>query len=443
MSAPATSGVLTGADLDAVDASLAGTDRLLETAYPGDSAARQPVHTVYVPGDRFTPGLPGEWADVARDAVDRAGGLEAVCAVAGLEPALVEQVAPRVAAKLAAEPIEDLRLDFEDGYGDRGDEAEDRDVRAAAEQVAAAVRDGVAPPFVGIRFKCFEAPTRRRGLRTLDLFLGGLLARGGPDGLPDGLVLTLPKVTTVDQVDAMISVCETLEARHALTPGRLRFEVQMETPQLILAADGTVPVARVLHRAPGRVSALHYGTYDYSASLQIAAEHQSMEHPAADHAKLVMQVAVAGTGVNLSDGSTNVVPVGEPDDVRAAWALHARLVARSLRHGYYQGWDLHPAQLPTRFAATYAFYRSGFAAAARRLHDYTHQVAGGVMDEPATARALARFVARGVACGAVDAGEVERDAGLDVPALRELAFPARAGLTPSATTVPTQQGANQ
>ncbi|WP_286217685.1 DUF6986 family protein [Paraoerskovia sediminicola] len=431
---PVAAGVLTEADLAAADASLAGTDELLATAYPGDSSARQPVHTVYVPGDRYLPSLPNEWAEVARAAVVSAGGFDAVCEVAGLAPALVAEVAPRVAAKLAAEPVEDLRLDFEDGYGDRGDEAEDRDVLAAAAHVVTAVRDGVAPPFVGIRFKCFEAPTRRRGLRTLDLFVAGLVSGLGADGLPDGLVLTLPKVTTVDQVDTMITVCEKLEVRHGLVPGRLRFEVQMETPQLVLAADGTVPVAQVLHRAAGRVSALHYGTYDYSASLQISAQHQSMEHPAADHAKQVMQVAVAGTGVNLSDGSTNVVPVGEPDDVRSAWALHARLVGRSLANGYYQGWDLHPAQLPTRFAATYAFYRSGFAAAAKRLHDYTHQVEGGVMDEPATARALARFVARGLACGAIDDAEVRRDAGLDVPALRELAFPARPAAVSAAPT---------
>jgi citrate lyase beta subunit len=336
--------------------------------------------------------------------------------------ALAEQIAPRVQAKLETEPVEDLRLDFEDGYGDRGDATEDRDVREAARRVSRAVADGTAPPFVGIRFKCFEAPTRARGLRTLDLFVSGLVDAGG---LPDGLVLTLPKVSTVAQVDAMIRVCERLEGAHGLAAGRLRFEVQMETPQLVLAADGTVPVARVLHRAPGRVSSLHYGTYDYSASLGIAAQHQAMDHPAADYAKQVMQVAVAGTGVHLSDGSTNIVPVGTPAEIESAWRLHARLVQRSLGAGYYQGWDLHPAQLVTRFIATYAFYRSGFEAAAGRLDSYVNQRAGGVMDEPATARALARFVSRGLSCGALDATEVADRCGLPVDALTRLAFPVR------------------
>ena len=103
----------------------------------------------------------------------------------------------------------------------------------------------------------------------------------------------------------------------------------------------------MVHAAAGRCTALHYGTYDYSAFCGIAAEYQSMAHPVADHAKLVMQAAAAGTGVRLSDGSTNILPVGDADAVRAGWRLHLRLVRRSLERGYYQGWDLHPAQLPT------------------------------------------------------------------------------------------------
>ncbi|MDT4972797.1 MAG: hypothetical protein QOG22_2940, partial [Pseudonocardiales bacterium] len=166
-------------------------------------------------------------------------------------------------------------------------------------------------------------------------------------------------------------------------------------------------VARMIHAAAGRCAGLHYGTYDYSASLGIAAAYQSMEHPAADHAKAVMQVAAAGTGVPVCDGSTNVLPVGDTAAVRAAWALHARLVRRSLERGYYQGWDLHPAQLPTRFAATFAFYRDGTPAAAARLRAYRERQSSGILDEPATARALADFLQRGVDCGAVDPLPVE------------------------------------
>ncbi|MEP7765122.1 aldolase [Sanguibacter sp. 25GB23B1] len=411
---------LTGADLSEIDALLSGTDALLETSYPGDRPDRQPVHTVYVPADSCTPTLVRDWGDRALDATRHVGGPAGLAAMLLADDDLAAAVAPRVQAKLETEPVEDLRLDLEDGYGDRGDAAEDRDALAAAHHIATTVADGTAPPFVGIRFKSFEASTRARGLRTLDLVVSALVEEGG---LPDGLVLTLPKVTTVDQVDAMIRVCERLETVHGLAAGRLRFEVQMETPQLILGADGTAPVARVLHRSPGRVSSLHYGTYDYSASLGISAQHQAMDHPAAEHAKQVMQVAVAGTGVHLSDGSTNIVPVGSPQEIETAWRLHARLVGRSLAAGFYQGWDLHPAQLATRFIATYAFYRSGFQAAAERLDRYVGRRPGGVMDEPATARALARFVSRGLSCGALDADEVSARCGLSVDALHGLASP--------------------
>ena len=309
-----------------------------------------------------------------------------------------------------------------------GDDAEDAAAVAAASAVAAAVSAGSAPPFIGIRFKCFEAATRARGLRTLDLFVSGLAAAGE---LPEGLVLTLPKVTTVAQVQAMDYAVSRLEEVHSLPAGRLRFEVQVETPQLILGPDGTSPVALLPHAVPGRISGLHYGTYDYSASLQISAEYQSMEHPVADFAKEVMQLAAAGTGIRLSDGSTNIIPVG--GNVEQAWQLHGRLVRRSLERGYYQGWDLHPAQLPSRFAATYAFYRQGLPAAAARLRNYVDQTAGGVLDEPATARALAAFVLRGVQCGAVGTEEVLALAGVGLPELTALAHPRLANTsTPSA-----------
>ena len=290
--------------------------------------------------------------------------------------------------------------DFEDGYVGRSDDDETADVERAARALAVSQADGEAAPFGGIRIKCFEAQTRSRGIRTLTAYVATLREVGGD---LDGWVVTLPKVTSVDQVEAMVHVAETLD---------LRFEVQVETPQSILGPDGTALVAKMVHAGGDRLTGLHYGTYDYSAFVGIVAAHQSLEHPVADHAKLVMQAAAAGTGVRLSDGSTNKLPVGDRDTVVAAWAEHHRLVRRSLQHGYYQGWDLHPAQLPTRYAATYAFYRDGLTGALDRLEAYAGQATHrGIADEPATARALGRYVLRGLDCGAVDEAEVR---GLDL-----------------------------
>ncbi|MBM7829806.1 citrate lyase beta subunit [Agromyces cerinus] len=424
--APAPRTALTAADLVAVDRRLAASDALLASAYPGDDGSRQPVHTVYVPADRYDAGLPAEWGVAALAAAESAGGLEALAVRVGLDPALVDQVVPAVRDKLEREPIEDLRLDFEDGYGDHGDEVEDSDARRLAERVAAAVAAGLAPPFIGVRIKSFEASTRARGIRTLDLFVSTLVARGD---LPTGLAITMPKVSTVAQVEAMADVMAALERAHGLPDGRLRFEVQVETPQLVLGPDGVSPLAQLPAAVPGRISGLHYGTYDYSAALQISAANQSMEHPVADHAKEIMQLAVAGTGIRLSDGSTNLLPLGDRAD--EAWRLHARLVRRSLDRGFPQGWDLHANQLPTRFIATYAFYREGYAAASARLRDYLAHESGAVLDEPATARALAGFVLRGVDCGALAETEVAADVGIDRHALRVLAHPGPARPAPA------------
>ncbi|MFI9456526.1 DUF6986 family protein [Amycolatopsis sp. NPDC052450] len=371
----------------AADARLAEADARVAAKYPGEPPGRQPVHTVYVPASQYKTRLVADWGKQAlRVFGEHADQLN-----------LDADIADRVRTKLLTEPIEDLRIDFEDGLGRPGDDEEDATALAAGRTLA--VTGGT--PFVGIRFKSFEAATRRRGIRTLDLFLAGLL-ESGP--LPDGFVVTLPKVTAVEQVEVAADILERLESAYGLPDGTLRFEVQIETAQSIVDVDGTVAVPRIIDAARGRCSGLHYGTYDYSAGLGISAEYQSMEHPAADFAKQLMQVSAAGTGVRLSDGSTNKLPVG--DAILPAWREHLRLVRRSLERGFYQGWDLHPHQLPTRFAATYAFFREGFPAALGRLRDYADQTGRGVLDEPATAQALASFLLRGLDCGALDAGEL-------------------------------------
>lgn len=399
-----------------LDRLLGDADQALATGWPGEPATRQPVHTLYLPADHPLVG-PQVVDRVGQAALESVEGVEPadLARVTGLDPALVDQVWPRVLAKLGSQPVEDLRLDLEDGYGARPDAEEDTDAVRLGEVLAGLT--GEVPPLVrGVRVKSLEAPTRPRGVRSLDLVLGAL---GG--ALPPGFVVTLPKVTSVQQVEAMVLLCERLEAAHRLPDRVLHFEVQVETPQAVLGSDGTATVARAVHAARGRCSGLHYGTYDYSAALGVAPGHQAMDHPVADHAKAVMQVAAAQTGVRVSDGSTNLLPVGDREHVEAAWALHAALVGRSLRHGLYQGWDLHPAQLPTRYLATFAFYRAGFPAAALRLADYLERRAGGVLDEPATAYALAGFLSRAVDCGALDPGEVEEAGGPGPPELRRLA----------------------
>jgi hypothetical protein len=331
--------------------------------------ANQPVHTVYVPADVFGGGTAHESLGVD------------------------DEVYARVLAKLEREPVEDLRVDFEDGYGDRPAAEEDGHARAAG--AALGVPQTRAS---GLRIKSFERATRARALRTLDL----VLSCAGR--VPDSLVVTLPKVSAPEQVLAIDAVCRAVDG---VVPGApLRFELQVETPAAVAR------MAEIVAVVGDRCAGLQYGTYDYSAALGVAAAHQSLDHPVADHAKAVMQVAAATAVLRVVDGSSNVLPVGDGTQVRAAWALHMRLVDRSMRGGIYQGWDLHPGQLVSRYAAAFSFYRNGFAASATRLRDYQANVAGGVLDGPATARTLAGFLVRGFDCGALDAGEVRAACGL-------------------------------
>ncbi|MGW7519003.1 DUF6986 family protein [Streptomyces sp. NPDC054796] len=395
---------------EGIGAALAPVDAELARRFPGDPGTRQPVHTVYVPGDAVTADTVREWGEAALALLDQhAPDAASLAAVLGLDDELAGPVHDRVRAKLEREPVEDLRIDFEDGYGPRPDAEEDAAAAHAALLVAAACGTEGAPPYMGIRMKCMEAAVRDRGIRTLDIFLTGLMEAGG---LPEGLVLTLPKVTYPEQVTAMVRLCEEFEKARGLDNGRIGFEIQIETTQSILGPDGRATVAPMIEAAEGRATSLHYGTFDYSASCGVSAAYQAMDHPAADHAKAVMQVAAAGTGVRLSDGSTNVLPVGSQAKVHDAWRLHHGLVRRSLARAYYQGWDMHPGHLPTRYAAVYAFYREGFERAAARLAAYAGQAGGDVMDEPATAKALSNYLLRGLDCGALTGAEVARHSGM-------------------------------
>lgn len=339
--------------------------------------------------------------------------------ILGLEPQDAEAVHPRVRRKLVEEPVEDLRIDFEDGYGRRDDETEDADAERTAGVVAEWLRDDVAPGVFGLRVKSFETPQlRERSVRTLDVFLTKLLAEWGE--LPGGFALTFPKIVDVAQLEVFVEVLELAERRFGLGHGSLRFEIQVETTQSIVDSEGGVALPRFIRAGRGRVSGLHFGTYDYTAACGLTAAHQHMAHGACDFARHVMQVAAAGTGIFLSDGSTNVLPVGSAAQVRYGWERHYELLRRSLEHGFYQSWDLHPAQLVTRYAGVFTAFRESAPAEAGRLAAYVSDSGGTVLDEPATARALAASFVRALDNGATDPDEVAEMTGLDESRIREI-----------------------
>ncbi|WP_440099486.1 DUF6986 family protein [Streptosporangium sp. H16] len=371
--------------------------------YPYRPVEWQPVHTVYVPADRFDAGTTREWGDAALESFRRhlsEGDLAAILGTTpGVSPGAGEDLAGavhgRVAAKLAREPVEDLRIDFEDGYGTRPEE-EDGHVSAAAKAVVTMHAAGTLPRRWGLRVKSFSDGDPVRALRTLDGFLAGVTERAGH--LPDGFVVTFPKVLMREYLHQFVDFLDTLEDGLGLGPNTLRFELQVEAPQTV-----TMLHAGLTTSLRGRLAAAHFGVFDYTASCGLPPHEQRLDHPACDHARHVMQTVFAGTGVELSDGSLAASPASDDGrDVRALWRRHAELVGRSLTHGFYQGWDMHPSHLVSRYAAVYAFHLSRYGEYARRVRAWEERrdAGEGVMDEPATVKTMAAALRRaGLALG--------------------------------------------
>ena len=416
---------LSADSLTAWEGRLADASARLAAEFPGDGPERQPVHSVYGGAQLFSPATMTRLGELAIDFAGRwapePGDFESIL---GLETGLAVRVHGAVMSKLEREPVEDFRIDFEDGYGHRPDDEEDGHAVSAARDVAIALAEGALSPFVGIRVKSMSAELHRRALRTMDLFITTLVEEAGR--VPDGFVVTLPKIQDLAQVEVTIEALTELES--ALGTTRIPLELMVETPQTVIDADGSAGVRKWVDAADGRVRGAHFGTYDYTASLNVTASHQSMDHPACDFARHTLQVSLAGTGVWLSDGATNVMPVGDdPDVVQGAMRLHFDHIRHSLSHAYYQGWDLHPAQLVTRYAAVYSFFLEGLDAAGARLSNFVESAAkatlvGDVFDDAATGQGLLNYFLRAINCGAITEQEATTRTGLTVDELRTRSF---------------------
>jgi citrate lyase beta subunit len=445
--------------------------------YPGETGRRQPVHTVYGGAhlfksdsaprlgslarrslDQFAPdfltfartiGLPG--ASELPETVDGANELVSFLRNEPEQARKENKVAwlaytiyRRVTEKLQREPVEDFRIDFEDGYGNRPDDEEDGHAVSAAGEAAEGGKNGTLPPFIGIRIKPFNEELRARSFRTLDIFVSTLVERNGGQ-LPENFVVTLPKITIPEQVSTLAALLAQLEKQLSLEDGSLKFEMMIETTQSIINHRGEINLPLLLAAGEGRCVAAHFGTYDYTAGCNITAAHQHMLHAACDFAKHMMQVSFAGTGIWLSDGATNIMPVaphrfvegGPPltqeqieenrEVVHRAWRLHYNHIQHSLTNAFYQGWDLHPAQLPTRYAAVYAFFLESLEAASERLKNFVEKAAkatlvGDVFDDAATGQGLLNYFLRAINCGAITEAEAIQLSGLTLPELQSASF---------------------
>lgn len=404
--------------------------------FPGDGGRRQPLHVVYGGMHLFSADTPAKLARLAKEQLERyAPTATRLAEIFELEPALAETVLARLRAKLEREPVEDYRIDAEDGYGVRSDEEEDRHAHQAGLELARLAERGGLPPFIGLRVKPLSVELGRRALRTLDRFLSAAAAK-----LPASFLVTLPKVTDPRQVEVLGAALERLE--RALGLPRIGVEVMIESAPGLFDASGRCTLPALVEAAGGRLFAAHVGAYDYTASLEIVASRQTLDHVANDHLRQVLKLGLAQTGVFLSDGATTTLPLpphkgdGLTDAQRAenasavhgAWRAHARNIERALTQGFYQGWDLHPGQLIPRYVTSYAFFLASQREMTERLANFVARLGqatavGTSFDDAATGQGLLTFFLRGLSCGAFDAADLSAT-GLTRDELALNSFPA-------------------
>ena len=407
--------------------SLSISNSEFQKMYPGDRSDRQPVHTLYGGANLFKSNSALLLGKMSLDQfLTYAPDSTVFGNVFGMDiqSGFSEKVYQKVIAKLKKEAIEDFRIDFEDGYGNRSNEEEDETARLAALEVAKGMVDNTLPPFIGIRIKPFNEEMKERGIRTLDIFLSTLVQET-QGKLPDNFVVMLPKVTIPQQPAALASFFDVLEHELSLPAGILKMEMMVETTQAIMSIDGTNPLHKFIKASNGRCIAMHFGTYDYTASCSITARYQEMDHPACDFAHHMTKVALAHTGIWLSDGATNTMPIGpnrgdkltpeqlaeNAEIVHRAWKKGYSHIRHSLWNGFYQGWDLYPSQFPMRYAAVYAFFLESYSDAVERLKTFVDKAAratliGDVFDDAATGQGLLNYFLKALNSGAISEEDV-------------------------------------
>lgn len=452
-------------------AELGQANKAFQKIYPGDKPDRQPVHTVYGGADLFTADSAEKMAQAALNTLlnnapnfvefAKAIELPGYELLPSDEKAITELIKKmdntseaqrkqesawlsyttynKVLNKLKTEALEDFRIDFEDGFGNRSWEEEDATAERAAKEVAKGMKANSLPPFIGIRIKPFTEDLKERGVRTLDIFLTTLSSETGGK-LPDNFVVMLPKVSIPEQITALIQLFETIEANTEIASGTLKMEMMVETTQAVIDKDGKNPLRAYLEASKGRMIATAFGTYDYTAACNITAKYQDMGHAVCDFAHHFMKVSLGATGIWLSDGATNVMPIGPHRGnnltaeqlaenkavVFRSWKKAFNHTRYSLWKGLYQGWDLNPAQFPMRYAAVYSFFLESYEDAAKRLKAFVEKAAratltDGVFDDAATGQGLLNYFLRAMNCGAISAEDVMAT-GLTMEEIRTRSF---------------------
>lgn len=351
------------------------------------AGAWQPGYTLYGGAHLFGPATPEKMLQLARRWLKE-------------YPWLTETARRRVEQRLS-EPLEDFRIDFEDGYGARLSSEEDGHARL----VAQALPQAEHYRRIGIRLKPINRLWAPRVLRTLQLCVGELSV------WPRGFCLTLPKVEEVSQILWLLQELPAIEGQR----GPLPLEIMIESPQ------GLRNVSALVEAAGSRCRGVHFGPFDFLASCQIPQAQR--HHPLNQQARGQLLLTLSGRGVELADGPTtqlplpihrNPLPAQIPENqksVRQAWELHRDEVLQARKQGFRQGWLLHPAQLISHYSALLQESEAIWPQALERLRLYLDEggkarASGSEFDDRATARMWVQAVAQAVDLGLIQESQL-------------------------------------
>jgi len=404
---------------------------------------KQPIHVLYGGAHLFKANTIQKMGEIARATwqfmVPDSTYLKPLLGDLSVLDSHVLPVYERVCNKLNTQPIEDFRIDFEDGYGCRDDSQEDQDAVHAATALSQAYQNQALSPSIGMRIKALTPALFARSTRTLDVFFKTLKNTGLKE-LPTPFIVTLPKVTHIAQVQVLVQYLSALESCYGFSVGATKIEIMIETPQALFDHTGRLQLLDLVKAAENRCLGAHLGAYDYTALHQVVWASQTLDHPACDWVRQLMKVAYSETGIFLADGAVNEIPVGphrgallteaQMQDnraaIRMAWKKSQSAILRALHQGFYQGWDLHPAQVPIRYATVYYFFLLHLSSMTERLREFMQRAAqamllGQTFDDAATGQGLLNYFIQAYDCGAITQEEVSQT-GLSIAHIKTRSF---------------------
>jgi citrate lyase beta subunit len=391
---------------------------------PSFPVRKQPIHTLYGGAHLFNTSTPLKVKEIAQryfsNYLPNPAELSSIFHI--IDEHLARELHERTSVQLNSHCLEDYRVDFEDGYGYRTNEEEDSDARKAASEAAYSSNENMLPPFFGFRIKPLTKISANRSLRTLDIFLSHFFS--SVKALPENFIVTLPKIESAEQCTIFNEIIAKYEKQLGLPENYIKTELMIELPGALYSPIGTFLLPELVKASGTRLLGLHFGIYDFTSSIQIPAPSQSYTHHACDEVRFLMQCTGNLFPVNISDGATSFLPLElyknpsstieqaeNSSNVGKGWKLHFDNVLHSINYGIFQGWDLHPAQIPARILALQYYFMTNKQQSLDRLQRFVVKAAqatqsGGVFDDAATGQGLLNFVRRGYNCGALTQEDV-------------------------------------